>query len=137
MGKEIRIRPSKMIAPLLATAVILLLGTSFCIAIVLSFGEARPVPIAVASASALAFALLLWSWRDRPQAEQRGLFAWMRNRRRAAEPGTYRLGVIRRKQEFGQRQPPTLEELRELKDPTRTWVPSRSVDHHSDPSAEG
>jgi hypothetical protein len=125
MGDEIRFRPSRMIAPLLATAVILLLGTAFCIAIVLAFGEAKPVPIAVASGSMLAFALLLWSWRDRPRAEKRGWFTWVMSRNRSGEQASYKLAVIRSKHHYGQNRPPTLESLRELKDPTRTWVPRK------------
>lgn len=123
MKDHIPVRPSKMIAPLLATAIILLIGTAFCIAILLAFGEGKPLPIAVAIGSALLFGMLLWSWRDRPQAEKRGLIAWMLQRNQQPELASYRLGVIRHKQEYGRNQPPTVEQLRDLKDPTRTWVP--------------
>ena len=48
MGEDLKYRPNRVIAPLLATAVMLLLGTAFCVAIILAFGEAKPIPVAIA-----------------------------------------------------------------------------------------
>ncbi len=127
MGDDLRFRPSRMVAPLLATLITLVLGTAFCIVIVLGAGEARPGPILVAVGGALGFGLMLWSWRDRPQANQRNLFGWMISRRHRAEQSSYRLSVIRHKHQYGQNQPPTLDQIREIKDPTRTWVPTRGT----------
>jgi hypothetical protein len=76
--------------------------------------------------------MMLWSWRDRPQAEQRGLFAWLLQRRRTPEQSSYRLAVIRHKHQYGQNEPPTLERLRENRDPTRTWVPMRGAQRDAD-----
>lgn len=123
MGDDIRYRPSRVLAPLLASAAILLMGTAFCVAIILAFGEAKPVPVAIAVGSGLGVGILLWLLRDRPTAEKRGWFAWIAGRKPVDEQELYRVAVIRHKHGLGERRPPTLEELREIKDPTRTWVP--------------
>lgn len=135
MGDDLRFRPDRMIAPLMATAIVLLGGTASCIAIVLVFGEAKPVLVGIAIACALGFGLILWSLRDRPANQQRSLFAWVLQRRSPPEHVSYRLMVIRQKLRYGENQPPTLEKLREQQDATRTWVPSRSREPRS-PSAE-
>ena len=133
MKDPLQIRPSRVLAPLLATAAILLMGTAFVVAIILGFGEAKPIPIAIAVGCGFTVGLLLWLLRDKPEAKQRHWFAWVSSRRGVPEPPAYRLAIIRQKLEFGKKQPPTLEELREMKDPTRTWVPHRSRNMQSPP----
>lgn len=123
MGDDLRYRPNRMIAPLMATAAILLMGTAFCVALIFAFGEAKPVPVAIAVGSAVGFGILLWLLRDRPTAEKRGWFAWIKRRGAQDEQDFFRVAMIRRQQKFGDNRPPTLDELREIKDPTRTWVP--------------
>ena len=132
MGDDLHFRPNRMIAPLMATAVILLLGTAFCVAIILAFGEARPLPIAIAVGSAATFALIIWSLRDKPEARKRQWFGWLARREQDHERKLYRVAAVQRKLEYGKNQPPTLEQLRELKDPTRTWVPAQKRSSPSD-----
>ena len=135
MGDNLQFRPNRMIAPLMATAVILLLGTAFCVAIILAFGEARPVPIGIAIGSAVGFAVLMWSLRDKPEARKRRWFAWLTRRPGDDERKFYRVAALQRRLEYGKNKPPTLEQLRELKDPTRTWVPAK--DRREDGRQEG
>lgn len=123
MGDNLNYRPNRTLAPLLATAAILLMGTAFCIAIIFAFGEAKPIPVAIAIGSAIGFGILMWLLRDKPTAEKRNWFAWVSRKKDHAEQDAYRVAVIRHKHNYGDNRPPTLDELRELKDPTRTWVP--------------
>ncbi|MFV0442527.1 MAG: hypothetical protein ACK5Q5_03045 [Planctomycetaceae bacterium] len=125
MGDDLRYRPSRSVAPLMAAAFVLLMGTAFCVALLMAFDGGSPIPVAIAVGSAVGFGLLMWLLRDRPEAGKRNWFAWVNRRGQDAEQAMYRVAVIRHKHSLGDKRPPTLDELRELKDPTRTWVPRR------------
>jgi hypothetical protein len=124
MMDHIPVKPSRSIAPLLATCLVLLGGVTSCIAIIFAFGDARPVPIAIALACVLGVGLMLWLFRDKPEAKGRSMYSWLSRRDKRVQTEYALKKVQRTLEEYGQRQPPTLEELRELRDDTRTWVPS-------------
>lgn len=116
-------RPNRNIAPFLA-AMVLLGGVGACVGIMLISGETGPAPIGVAVGGAFAFGLLLWSLRDRPVAQQRSWYSWVFHRPRQRHVSV-EVRSIRPRAQFGTNQPPTLEQLKQLKDDTRTWVPSQ------------
>jgi hypothetical protein len=123
---RLQFRSDRRAATLLATAVVLLGGLSSCIAILLVFAEGRAVPLTIAIGSSIALAILIWAIRERTESRQKQWFAWVFHR--GARPA--RVVYEARKLSPGQQRegngPPTLEQLREIKQNVNTWVPSNA-----------
>lgn len=70
--------------------------------------------------------VLVWLLRDRPENTLRESFGWLS--RREPEPKVdYEPKVIRAERvRYGTKRPPTAEEVRDLKDGDRNWVPANT-----------
>ena len=70
--------------------------------------------------------LLIWVLRDKPQGTQREIFSWLS--RRPAEPQVnYEPKLIQAERtRYGTNRPPSVDEIRELKEGDRNWVPSNT-----------
>lgn len=70
--------------------------------------------------------LLIWLLRDRPDGTLRDSFAWLSRKPAEAsvdyEPQLKQVKRVR----YGTNRPPTAEELRDLKEGDRNWVPSNT-----------
>ncbi len=124
MGDPLQFRPDRNFAPLLATAIVLVGGVVVCVGIMLAAGEVKPVPVALAVGFGVAMGMVLWSLREKPVVQRRSWFAWVAHGRGRKQRTTYELRILHPRKQYGQNRPPTLEELREMQDATRTWVPS-------------
>ncbi|HID24454.1 MAG TPA: hypothetical protein EYP14_18925 [Planctomycetaceae bacterium] len=124
---------------LLATTFVVAGGIVLCAFMSVAFGREPIRPLLMSAAVFGATAWLLYLLRERPRrAEERrrgllGVFrrhkvATIRYRPRKKAPHV-------RHVKFGTNQPPTPEELRDLADGLRTWVPSKAPDR-SEPSDE-
>jgi hypothetical protein len=80
----------------------------------------------VAGGGFLFILLMVWLLRDRPQGTLRESFSWMS--RRSSEPSVdYEPRVIKaERSRYGTNRPPTAEEIRDLKEGDRNWVPSNT-----------
>lgn len=125
MSDPLQIKPDRNFAPLLATSVVLLGGVTVCLGIMYgSGGDVQPLPVAITVGVGLGMGILLWSLRDRPQAQRRSWFAWVGFGQSRKQRLSYEMRIVHPKVTYGDKQPPTLEELREIQDATRTWVPA-------------
>jgi hypothetical protein len=80
----------------------------------------------MAIAGSLFTLLVVWLLRDRPEGSLRESFAWL-SRKPAEAPVDYEPKVKRAERvRYGTNRPPTAEELRDLKDGDRNWVPSNT-----------
>lgn len=80
----------------------------------------------VAIAGSLFTLLIVWLLRDRPAGSLRESFAWL-SRKPAEAPVDYEPKAKRAERvRYGTNRPPTAEELRDLKDGDRNWVPSNT-----------
>ena len=70
--------------------------------------------------------LLVWVLRDKPQGTQREMFSWL-SRRKAEQPLDYEPKLRRENRpRYGTNRPPTVDEIRDLKEGDRNWVPSNT-----------
>ena len=80
----------------------------------------------IGAAGLLALMLLVWLLRDRPNSSLRDSFGWL-SRRSKEQTLDYDPQLIKSgPQKFGTNLPPSVEEIRELKDTDRNWVPSNA-----------
>jgi len=80
----------------------------------------------VAIAGSIFTLLMVWLLRDRPNGSLRDSFAWLSRKpvdgQVDYEPQVKHAGRVR----YGTNRPPTAEEVRDLKDGDRNWVPSNT-----------
>jgi hypothetical protein len=70
--------------------------------------------------------MMVWLLRDRPTGSLRESFAWL-SRKPAEAPLDYEPKAKRPERvRYGTNRPPTAEELRDMKDGDRNWVPSNT-----------
>jgi hypothetical protein len=125
MKDHIPVKPDRNFAPLLASFLVLLGGLIACVVIVFAGGGMKPELIMMVVGLTLGFGLLLWLLRDKPEAQRRSLYSLMFHRPKKVHH-EYSIKRVQRERASEERRPPTLEELREMRDQTRTWVPSSS-----------
>jgi len=127
MSKPLQYRPDKSSGPLFATALVLFMGLIGCLAVYFGGGGNDMLP---PSLMGIAFVLLLGmaiAMRDRPEATEASRWSLLASRR----VKTQRQVLVQIQKptasEYGTQRPSTAEEVRDLKDDTKTWVPSRKV----------
>jgi hypothetical protein len=123
---RLQFRSDRRAATLLATAVVLLGGLSCCIAILLVFAEGRAVPLTIAIGSTIALMILIWAIRERTESRQKHWFAWVFHRGARPARVVYEARKLSPEPHCGANSPPTLEQVRELKENVNTWVPSNA-----------
>ena len=116
----------------LATAVVVFLGLSCCGFVISAFANDPQQPVLVISGTFLALAILFWVLREKPkqtvadeEAKWFGIFTKPR------QTLTYKLTRHKKPKivQFGTNQPPTAEQIREIKELTdgmKNWVPPTS-----------
>lgn len=123
MSGKFQHRPDRRAGPLLASSLVVLLG-GLGVAVIVAVGGTDPLLI-VLLAAGLALLLLFMGFglRTTPSSTLSALYGWVRSRN-ARPPKEYAPRIRREERDYGTNQPPTADELRELKDGTKTWVPS-------------
>lgn len=128
---EYKYRSDRNSGGLLASTIVLTIGFLACLFIgVVAYPRQPVVPIVISGGLVSFFLLFVWMFRDRPAVSQRDRFRWL-SRKKDAMPGAdYEPRRIEsadsRPQQYGTQRPPTLDEIRELKDSDRNWVPSNT-----------
>ncbi|MEW4528879.1 hypothetical protein [Maioricimonas sp. JC845] len=127
MGSRFDSRPSRVAAPLLATTFVILGGAIACTGVVLVFSREPAVPLMIVGGIAVGLGLMAVLFRERPTGGSRSVMSWVFSRNARPAHVDYR-PVIRkpRWQQFGTNAPPSPDEIRELKDTDRNWVPSNT-----------
>ena len=116
---------------LLATTYVLLTGLAVCLFIVFTTADRQISPswAATCVAGAIGLWFLCWMLRDRrTNASSLTNVAWLGRREEPVPAAAYK--PRRRRSRISDapagNRPPTVEQLRELSDNVKTWVPSRS-----------
>ncbi|REJ88845.1 MAG: hypothetical protein DWQ34_21530 [Planctomycetota bacterium] len=129
--EQFKYRSDRNSGGLLASTIVLTVGFLGCLVIgVLAYPDQPVVPIVVCGGVLMFLLLFVWMFRDAPAVTQRDRFRWLSRRSDAVPAADYEPRRIdssdSRPQRYGTQRPPTPEELRELKDSDRNWVPSNT-----------
>ncbi|QDU37987.1 hypothetical protein Mal4_23060 [Maioricimonas rarisocia] len=127
MGSRFDSQPSRVAAPLLATSFVILGGALACTGVVLVFSPDPAVPLMIVGGIAVGLGLLAVLFRERPGGGSRSVMSWVFSR--GARPAHMDYRPVLRKprwQQYGTNAPPSLAEIRDLKDTDRNWVPSNT-----------
>ncbi|MFG0334332.1 MAG: hypothetical protein ACF8TS_13285 [Maioricimonas sp. JB049] len=127
MGSRFDSQPSRVAAPLLATTFVILGGAVACTGVVLVFSSDPAVPLMIVGGIVFGLGLLTVLFRERPAEGSRSVMSWVFSR--SARPAQIDYRPLLRKprwQKFGTNAPPSLAEIRDLKDTDRNWVPSNT-----------
>mgnify|MGYP005612205967 CR=1 FL=1 len=124
MRKKFEVRPDRHSGPILAAALVILLGGIGTSTVTgLSGGNAWTVMSLFGGASIL---ILFLGVVLRPKSTLASAFEWVRSKQ-ARPDDAYTPKAVRTRQSYGDNRPPTAEEVHDLKGGPNNWVPSRNV----------
>ncbi len=115
---------------MLATAAVLFLGAMGASVIVAAMGSDPTLALVIFGSSIGLLVCLIVLLKNTASTPVSNSFLWVFSRQARPEmPYTPSFKTV--EQRYGSNKPPTLEELHELKDDTRTWVPSNEKSRRS------
>lgn len=126
----------------LATGAVFFLGVLFCGFTILAFANEPRKPILVMSGVFVGLAIVLFLLRDKPKTSiEEEEAKWFGIFRKPKAITRYKLTRHRKPKivQFGTNEPPTAEQLREIKEVTdgmKNWAPPDTNPHHTDPHHE-
>lgn len=129
MWENFKTRSDRNIGPVVGATMIIMLG-GFCILVIgtLTSSGSAETPALIAISFVLGSLFVLWLLRDRPRSSMRERFSWIGSKRHREGIPEYEPQILRdRPVRYGTKRPPTLDEVRELKDSPTNWVPSQAV----------
>ena len=127
MGSHFNGQPNRVAAPLLATCFVILGGALACTGMTLAFSADPTIPLMVIGGVTAGLGLLAILFRERPAVRSRSVMSWVFSRNARPAQVNYRPAIRKpRWQQFGTNAPPSLDEIRDLKDSERNWVPSNT-----------
>ena len=127
MPENMKFRSSRNSGSLLASAIVLMVGfLGVTVVTVLAFPQNPWAPWGVAAGMLFVIMLFVWAFRDKPEATLRERFRWLSRKQDAVVPDYTPRRRRSRTDDDGPKRPPTLDEIRELKDTDRNWVPSNT-----------
>ena len=129
MWENYKSRSDRNVGPILGATIIIVLG-GFGILVIgtLTSSGGAEIPALIAAAFVLGSLLILWLLQGRPRATMRERFSWIGSKRHREGIPEYQPKIIReRPVRYGTKRPPTLDEVRDLKDSPTNWVPSNAV----------
>ena len=114
-------------AELLASTAVLAMGFCFCLMLIIIFAEDVRWPLTILCGATALVALMPWlNRRDKTSANSELSF-WARFRKPVEPVINYEPRKARGRRRTTENQPPSAEELREMRDSSlNTWVPSRT-----------
>lgn len=124
MARKFESRPDRWAGPLLASTLVMLLG-GVGVAVVVAVGGGDPL-VCLVLIGCLIFCVLIFGYllRAVPSNTLSSQFGWTRSRQARPE-NEYSPEAIRTRHRYGTNHPPTVEEIRDMKDGLHNWVPSR------------
>lgn len=125
MPQEIRNSPNKEAGSILASSFVILVG-ALGAAIVIAAGGGDPLIILLIAGGAVVACLLLGWLMRLSSISPSDCYRWAFSRSARPEQDYIPHKRHHSSSEFGTNQPPTAEQLKQLQDETRTWVPSNS-----------
>lgn len=127
MSGSFKFRSDRNSGGLFASTVVLTVALFGALFVGMVSNPNQPAIVWIIGASGLLGLLgLVWLLRDRPNSRLRDSFGWL-SRRTKEQTLDYDPQLIKSgPQKFGTNLPPSVEEIRELKDTDRNWVPSNA-----------
>lgn len=127
MGNNYKYRSDRNSGGLFASTVVLTIAVFGGIMVAYSAFSADPWTVwGIGICAALLILLMNWLLRDRPAGTLRESFGWLSQKNPEPkidyEPKLVRAERVR----YGTKRPPTAEEIRDLKEGDRNWVPSNT-----------
>jgi hypothetical protein len=116
----------------LATGFVFFLGILFCGFVTLAFSNEPHKPVLIISAVLLGFAMMILGLREKPTGGENNPPRWFGGFRKRREKMSVKVARRHRRVkivQFGTNTPPTVEQIRELKevsDGMKNWVPPRT-----------
>ena len=129
MSDNFKYRSDRNVGPVLAASIVITLGGG-CLLVLGSFAFPRDlhIPILIAAAFILGALFVIWQLQDRPKSTLRERFSWIGSKRHREGINEYEPKIVRESaRRYGTRRPPTLDDVRDLKDSPTNWVPSHAV----------
>lgn len=123
MADNFDVRPSRLVGPLLATGMVILLGALGVALTIAAGGGNGYIAFGVFLGLILLSPLLGFLVRSRPVNLLASRFGWM-TVRDPNDPGDYLPQAMRIKRRYGTNRPPTVEDLHEAKENLNNWVPA-------------
>ncbi len=125
MSGSFKFRSDRNSGGLFASTVVLTVALFGALFVGMLSNPDQPAIVWIAGGGGLLFLfVLVWLLRDRPNSGLRDSFGWL-SRRTKEQSVDYDPQLIKSgPQRFGTNLPPTADEIRELKDGDRNWVPS-------------
>jgi hypothetical protein len=130
MSGEFDKPPSRVTGPLLAATIVLFLGT-FGAAAIIAGGGGDPLTALVTFGGGLMFILCAGWLLGRTGATSTSIYQWVFSREARPQYDYTPKPRSARHREFGTNHPPTVDEIREMKDGLRNWVPSNTPNRRS------
>lgn len=127
MSGNYKFRSDRNSGGLFASTVVLTIALFGALFVGMLSNPDRPAIVWIGGAGAMLFLFfMVWLLRDRPASGLRDSFGWL-SRRSKEQPLDYDPQLLKSgPQRFGTNLPPTADEIRDLKDGDRNWVPSNA-----------
>lgn len=126
MSDNIKYRSDRNIGPVVGACVIIMVGgVGFLIVGMLTFPGDLHIPLLGVAGFLTVALLIVWLLRDRPASSLRDRYRWVGSRRHR-EGLAYQPRILKARRRYGTNAPPTLDEIRELKEGLHNWVPSNT-----------
>jgi hypothetical protein len=123
ISQDMEKRPSRIAGPLLASMLVVLYG-AIGAAVLIAGGGGNPLTaLLILGGVLILFGLFAYFIQSIPRSPMDSAYSWIRSRQ--ARPDDLYLPKIRRsRQHYGENAPPTVDDVRELKEGLNNWVPS-------------
>jgi hypothetical protein len=130
MWENMKFRTDRNAGGLLASTIVLTVAFLGALMVaLLAFPRDPRIPWLIGGGIVLFILLFVWLLRDRPANSMRDSFGWLMGRKRVKLYPEYEPRLIKGDpHRYGTNHPPTLDEIREVKDEStsRNWVPSNT-----------
>ena len=129
MWKDVKYRSDRNVGPVVGACIVFILG-GLCAMVVggLAYPRDTRIPVLIAVGMLFAAFLFVWLTQTGPRSTMRERFSWIGSKRHREGIGKYEPQLMRQRPvRYGTNRPPTIDEIRDLKDGPTNWVPSNAV----------
>ncbi|WP_437225630.1 hypothetical protein SH661x_004155 [Planctomicrobium sp. SH661] len=136
MPANFQFRPDRRSGPLLASTLVLFLGAIGAAVVVTASGTNPYVGLAIFAGFAAIVPVFVFLLRVSPQRTLTSLYSWIKSRE-FRETEEYKPKAVRSVRDYGTNRPPSVADLKELKNGTNNWVPSNVPPPSRKPKKQG
>jgi hypothetical protein len=129
MWNDFKFRSDRNVGPVVGACIVFMLG-GLCFLVVgsLAYPQDNRIPVLIALGFLFGAFSFVWLTQTGPRSTMRERFSWIGSKRHREGIGKYEPQLIRQRPvRYGTKQPPTIDEIRDLKDSPTNWVPSNAV----------